>query len=75
MSSQRYLTDWTFSRALAHARHGSKHSEFDGIERIRLVKESGDDSISIFRINRNGSLTDLGKVHGLAASSVGIAGR
>jgi 6-phosphogluconolactonase (cycloisomerase 2 family) len=35
----------------------------------------GDDSISIFRVNRDGSLSGLGKVFGLAASSVGIAAR
>lgn len=39
------------------------------------VLNDGDDSISIFGINPDGSLTDLGKVTGLAASSVGIAGR
>lgn len=39
------------------------------------VLNAGDDSISSFQINADGSLTDLGKVTGLAASSVGIAGR
>ena len=42
---------------------------------ILYVLNAGDDTISIFGINRDGSLSDLGKVTGLAASSVGLAGR
>ena len=36
---------------------------------------AGDDSISIFGVNPDGSLTDIGKVTGLGASVVGLAGR
>jgi 6-phosphogluconolactonase (cycloisomerase 2 family) len=39
------------------------------------VLNSGDDSISAFKINDDGSLTDLGKVTGLGSSVVGLAGR
>jgi 6-phosphogluconolactonase (cycloisomerase 2 family) len=39
------------------------------------VLNAGDDSISIFGINADGSLSDLGKVTGLAPSTVGLAGR
>jgi 6-phosphogluconolactonase (cycloisomerase 2 family) len=39
------------------------------------VLNAGDDSISSFGINADGSLTDLGKVTGLAPSTVGLAGR
>ncbi len=39
------------------------------------VLNTGDDSISGFEINDDGSLTEIGKITGLAASSVGIAGR
>jgi 6-phosphogluconolactonase (cycloisomerase 2 family) len=39
------------------------------------VLNAGDDSISIFGVNPDGSLTDIGKVTGLGASVVGLAGR
>jgi 6-phosphogluconolactonase len=39
------------------------------------ILNAGDDSISIFGVNPDGSLTDIGKVTGLGASTVGLAGR
>jgi 6-phosphogluconolactonase (cycloisomerase 2 family) len=39
------------------------------------ILNGGDDSISAFEINDDGSLTEIGKITGLAASAVGIAGR
>jgi 6-phosphogluconolactonase (cycloisomerase 2 family) len=47
----------------------------DGSGQFLYVLNGGDDSISIFRVNGDGSLSELGKVVGLAISSVGIAAR